>query len=125
MLPFTAVGAVKAISLIVKEIAGARVEAKNAATERERIEAEERARALEARRDLMIAEAGRSRWNMIMRGVLALPVAILIWKIMVYDKALGEWTGGRTDALDDNLWMIVSVVLGFYFLDKTLDRFKR
>jgi hypothetical protein len=49
-------------------------------------------------------------------------VSILIGKVLVWDKALGQWTGGRTDALDPNLWQVVMVVLGFYFLSETVSR---
>jgi hypothetical protein len=37
-------------------------------------------------------------------------------KLYVYDKALGQWTGGHTDALDPNLWTVVTATIGFYFL---------
>jgi hypothetical protein len=105
-----------AVSTISKAVADARIAAINAKTQEERIAAEERVKTLEARRDVLIAEAGVSKANMLMRTLIAAPVAILFWKIFVYDKALGQWTQGTTDALSAELWQVVMVVTGFYFL---------
>jgi hypothetical protein len=109
-------GLTDAISNVSKAIADSKIAAIKAGTEEERIAAEERTKALEARRDTMIAEAGASKANVYVRTFIALPVGILFWKILVYDKALGQWTGGRTDALSPELWHVVSIVIGFYFL---------
>lgn len=110
-------GISNAITNISKSIADAKIAAITATTEQERIAANERAKALEARRDVLIAEAqAGSKANVWVRTGMALPVAILLWKVFVYDKVLGEWTHGRTDGLDENLWHVVWIVLGFYFL---------
>lgn len=105
-----------AITNITKAISDTKIAAINAKTQEERIAAEERVKTLEARRDVMVAEAGVSKANIITRTLLAAPVGILLWKIFVFDKALGQWTGGTTDALSKELWQVVMVVLGFYFL---------
>ena len=110
------ISALNPIERITKAIVDAKIATTNATTERDRIEADERVKNLEARRDVMIAEAKITRANVIMRVFLALPVAIVLWKVLVYDKALGQWTGGRTDALDANLWGVITAVIGFYFL---------
>ncbi len=39
-----------------------------------------------------------------------------------FDKALGQWTQGRTDALSPELWQVVMVVVGFYFLYEAFKR---
>lgn len=104
------------ITHISKAIADARIAAIQAKTQEERIAAEERTQALQARRDVLIAEASVSRANIFMRTLIAAPIAILFWKIFVYDKALGQWTDGRTDALSPELWQVVMVVTAFYFL---------
>lgn len=109
-------GLVDPIEKITEAIIKARADALNAATEQERIASQERVATLQARRDALIAEAGVSRANMIVRAVMAMPVAIVLWKILVWDKALGQWTGGHTDSLSPELWNVVSVVMGFYFL---------
>lgn len=123
--------AIKGISDVVNtltnRIADARIAAINAKTQEEKIAADERVKSLEAQRDVMLksleskaglqeAESKVSSLNIIVRTFFALPIGILLWKIFVWDKALGQWTSGRTDALDPNLWQVVQVVLGFYFL---------
>lgn len=109
-------GLTDAISNISKAIADARIAQINAKTNEERIAAEERVKTLEARRDTMVSEASASKANIYVRTFIALPVGILFWKIFVYDKAFGQWTAGRTDALSPELWNVVMVVIGFYFL---------
>lgn len=102
---------------ISHDIAQAKIEATRAGTEQEKIAAEERASALQARRDVLIAEsASGSRLNAFVRAALAFPVVVILWKVFVWDKALGEWTGGRTEALSPELWNVVMVVIGFYFV---------
>jgi hypothetical protein len=118
----TILGWLNPIERIVTEIAKARIAAQNAQTDQARIAAEERAAALERRRDVMVAEAPLTRINAYLRASIGLWVSILIGKVLVWDKALGQWTGGRTDALDPNLWQVVMVVLGFYFLSETVSR---
>lgn len=108
-------GLINPFERVITEIAKAKVAAANAQTDRERIAAEERAKALETKRDVLAAEAS-SGVNVLARAFLMLPVGILLWKVLAYDKALGQWTGGHTDALDGNLWWVITVVLGFYFL---------
>lgn len=109
-------GITDTINGITKAIGDTKIAAINAKTTEERIAAEERVKTLEARRDLMVAEANVSKANVYTRTFIALPIGILFWKIFVWDKALGQWTQGRTDALDANLWQVITVVLGFYFL---------
>ncbi len=110
----------RTISSISGDIANAKIAALEAGTDQERIAAEERARALEARRDVMIAEAASgNRINTFMRAALTFPVVVLLAKILIWDKALGELTGGTTDPLSPELWQVVMVVIGFYFLYET------
>lgn len=112
----TLAGFSDAITNISKSIADARIAAINAKTQEEKIAADERVATLTARRDVMIAEAGVSKANMYTRTFIAAPIAILLWKIFVWDKAFGQWTGGRTDVLSPELWQVISIVLAFYFL---------
>jgi hypothetical protein len=63
----------------------------------------------------LVAESGQ-RGNAWMRMFIAFGPAFCLNKIFIWDKALGGLTGGRTDALDDNLWKVVAAVIGFYFL---------
>jgi hypothetical protein len=103
------------IGTIAERIAAAYEARERAKTDKERIAADERIKTLEARRDVLVAESG-NRVNGWIRAALALPVAIILWKVFVYDKALGQWTHGTTDALSPELWQVVMIVIGFYFL---------
>lgn len=98
-------------------LAGAYEARQRAQTDEERIAADERIAALEARASVQRAEAG-SPVNALVRAALAAPVAILLAKILVWDKALGQWTGGTTDALSPELWGVVEAVIAFYLLSE-------
>ena len=116
------------INHITDAIANEKIVALNATTEQEKIASSERIKSLELRRDVMIAEAGSSRLNIVIRSIIALGPASVLLKIFFWDKTIGSFVGcaGRTapgtcstfvtDALDPNLWQVVSIVLGFYFL---------
>lgn len=120
--------ALNPISRIADAIAKAKIAVATAQTDQERIAAEERLKSLEGRQAVLIAESGNrvaGIVNSCIRALLALPVAFLLWKVLVYDKALGQWTQGRTDALDENLWKVVAAVIAFYFLYDIAARFKR
>lgn len=101
---------------ITTAISNAQIAKINATTEQDKIAAQATVDTLQARRDVMIAESGGSKLNVIIRSCIGAPVAFLLCKVFVYDKALGAWTSGRTDALDPNLWNVVMAVIGFYFL---------
>lgn len=103
------------IGTIADRLAAAYEAREKAKTDTQKIAADERIKALQARRDVLVAEAG-NRVNAVVRAALALPVAIILWKVFVYDKALGQWTHGSTDALSPELWQVVMIVIGFYFL---------
>lgn len=79
---------------------------------------------LHAQQAVLVAEAG-SRLNAIIRGLMAFPVMVLLWKLLVYDKALGQWTGGYTDPLGSDLWKIVAAVIAFYFLYDIAARYRK
>ena len=103
------------IGTIANRLASAYEAHERAKTHTEKIAAEERIKTLEARRDVIVAESG-NRINVWMRAMLAMPVAVILWKVLVYDKALGQWTNGVTDALSPELWRVVMTVISFYFI---------
>lgn len=109
-------GLVDPISKITSQITQVKLERAKAETDQERIHADERIKGLEARRAVLVAESGGSKINAIMRAAIAMPVAIVLWKIFVWDKAFGQWTSGRTDSLSPELWQVITAVIGFYFL---------
>lgn len=56
------------------------------------------------------------------RPLLALPVIILVWKLLVWDKALGQWTNGTTDSLSDQIWWYCTTVTIAYFGGRTVEK---
>jgi hypothetical protein len=117
-------GLVDPISRIAGKIADAKTAQANAQTDREKIAADERVKALEARKSVMLAESG-GRVNQFMRAALALGPMLYLNKIFIWDKVLGGLTAGRTDAIDANLWNVIIAVVGFYFLYDIAARLKR
>ena len=114
-------GLVDPISRIAGKIADYKIAAQQASTDKERIAADERVKALEARRDVMVSEAG-SRVNAFMRAAIAFGPTVYLLKIFVVDKVLKL---GTTDNLSDDLWKVVVAVVGFYFLYDIAARWKR
>jgi hypothetical protein len=56
------------------------------------------------------------------RPLLALPVIVLVWKLLVWDKALGQWTNGHTDGLSDQIWWYCTTVTIAYFGGRTVEK---
>jgi len=92
-----------------------------AKTDAERAAIMERIHALNAAKDLQVAEAGQ-RINGIVRACFAFPFVIYINKLVVWDKIIMAGTG-RTDDLSNNLWYVAMTVIGFYFLHWTVGAF--
>jgi hypothetical protein len=78
-------------------------------------------REAEVNASIVIAEQGH--WfTRCIRPLLGLAVVVLVWKVIVYDKALGQWTGGSTDALDPKLWNVVMTIIISYMGGRTAER---
>ena len=114
-------GLVDPISRIAGKIADYKIAAQQASTDKERIAADERVKALEAKRDVMVAEAG-SRINQFIRVGFALPFVIYNAKLILWDKALDL---GSTDPLSDELYQVQLTCIGFYFLHSIVARVVR
>lgn len=123
-------GAFGAVNNITNAISNERLKLIQAKTDQERIASEEQIATLQARRDVLVAES-HSPWNGLMRFVLALGPAVILSKVLIYDKVIGSLAGCargpmsemliecrtyRTDGLDANLWWVVTAVVGFYFV---------
>lgn len=109
------------LAKIAEKIADARIASIHAATDKEKIAAEERVKSLEARRDVLAAESG-SRINAMIRAGFALPFVIYNAKLVLWDKVLGL---GATDGLSAELFQVELACIGFYFLYDITARFKR
>jgi len=103
------------IAAIGGEIRKARKDVLDARNTSERIDADKVLAGLEARRSVLIAEAG-DIVNRAMRASFALPFALYNFKLIVYDKMAGL---GATDPLSPELTQTMWIVLGFYFLSET------
>jgi hypothetical protein len=101
------------ISSITNAISNAKIAAIQATTEEAQIAANEQVATLQARRDVLIADASQSHMDIWIRSLIAVGPSVYLAKIFIYDKVLAL---GNTDPLDPNLWNVVMVVLGFYFL---------
>lgn len=113
------------LSKISDDIARVQIAKQNAATDKDRLDHEEREKALLAQQAVMVAEAG-NRINTFMRVFLGLPAGLIIWQYIVFDKIVAPWFGGHaTDDLSDQLWYYVMVVIGFYFLHWTVGSWRK
>lgn len=117
------------INGITTAISNERLKLIEAKTDQQKIAAQERINSLQAKRDVMVAESGSSKINAIVRAAMGLEVAIIIGKLLVWDKVVGSLSGCageagralqcsifRTDPLDFNQWAVITATVGFYFL---------
>lgn len=87
-------------------------------TEARRVELAQQAMDLDKRQaelnaQVVIAEQGHWFTRSI-RPLLGMAAAILTWKILVWDLALGQWTKGRTDLLSDQaFWLLTTIVIAY------------
>lgn len=78
-------------------------------------------REAEVNASVIIAEQG----NWITRSIrpaLAFPVIVIIFKLLVWDKALGTWTGGHTDSLDAHMWSYINCVTVAYMGGRSAEK---
>lgn len=77
----------------------------------------------EAEVNAEVLKAEQGNWvTRSVRPLLALPVIILMWKLLVWDKALGSWTHGHTDPLSDQIWWFCTTVTIAYFGGRTVEK---
>lgn len=93
----------------------------DAESDAERLAAETEIEFLKKRHEVMLEEMkyGKTWW---IRPMFALPCAIYIWKIMLWDKALGL---GTTAPLDDKMFWVFASVVGFYFVSRPFEKILR
>lgn len=70
---------------------------------------------------IIIAEQG-NWFTRSVRPALAWIVILLLAKIFLYDKALGEWTHGTTDPLDSHLWWVIETIIISYMGGRSLEK---
>ena len=109
----TLLGLGPTIAAITKSIADTKIAMAQAATDQEKTHAEERMTALQAQRDVLIAESAHSPWPMRLQVAGAIGPIMYVSKILIWDKCLKL---GSTDPADPHVWYIIGVVYGFLFL---------
>lgn len=121
------------VPAIISGIAKARVDLANAETEKEKVAAQERIKALEMQRDVLIKES-TTPWNTIARFSLLGPAVVYLWWVIAWDKIACKWfysleaplyPSCTTDPLSPWLTGIVGVMIGFYFLTDASKIWKR
>jgi len=97
----------------------------------DRIAADLAARALDVeRRERELAahlvQAEQGRWyTALPRPLFAFAFVIYVWKVVVWDKVLGDWTHGSTDPLSGDIGQWATIVLTAYFGGRTLEKVAR
>ncbi len=111
-------GGIKAIGGELRAAYEAKLKAQ---TDAEKLQAEETIARLEAQQSILIAEQGRwlTAW---VRPMIALPFVLYLWKLILWDKVLG-W--GSTDDLSPQLWQMMTVIIGAYFLTRPFEKVLR
>lgn len=103
---------------VAKALADAYRARETAKTDAERLAAEER---IDRLRQVAAVQTG-SRIDAIVRALIAGPIILFLWKVIAWDKVAG-W--GRTDDLSENLWLVVMIVIGFYFVHNAVRDWRR
>lgn len=89
----------------------------NSKTDQERIASAEKIGALQAQQAVLVADSQRSSVDIWIRALFALPPAIYLAKLYVYDKVLQM---GTTDPLSPLMTTTLWWILGFYFVHSIL-----
>lgn len=106
------------LSDITKEIGQAYELKLKAETDKDKLEADQRLAYLEGRRAVLMEE--QKRWYTAwIRPMIALPVVIYIWKLIVWDTVLKL---GVTPYPGDFVNWVVLTVIGAYFLTRPFER---
>lgn len=115
------IGLINPLGPIVRQVLSTQERLAVEANSERRIDLEGELAVLEARRDAILAAQSdpMERW---VRIGFAAPFVLYIWKLVVWDKLLG-W--GVTDGLSTDLWTILYIVLGGYFVDTVVRRLRR
>jgi hypothetical protein len=109
------------IAAIGKELRQARLDQLNADNTESRIVADVRVQELEARQSIILA-AQSDRFERWVRIAFALPFAVYLNKLLIWDKVLGL---GATDPLSPMLTEAMWVVLGGFFVLSTAKVFRK
>lgn len=129
------------IANIASRIVDLQAKKVNAATEIEKARIDQQLEEAHDRKAVLVAEAGNrlaGTLNASMRLAIALGPMTVLTKIFFWDKVVGSFAGCageagqnigcetfRTDALDTNLWAVITAVIAFYFVYDLATRLKK
>lgn len=101
------------IDNITNAIANEKIAGLQANTQEAKIASDERVQALNAQMQVLLADSKVSNLDIYIRTAMASGVAFILCKIFFYDE-----TGFGTTNIpnDSNLWNVMMVIIGFYFL---------
>ncbi len=105
------------ITKITGQIADTKVKLAQEENSERRIALEEKVIGLEAKRDVLVAQAqsGDTTPSLI-QAVFATVAAVWFLKVVVFDTVLHAWTGWSTPELPSLAENVLMVVVGFYFV---------
>jgi len=109
---------VNPLSAIVNAIANERAAYYNATTDVAKAKIQANIDALQAQRDVLIADStSKTGWiDQVVRAGLALPFVVYFNKLIIWDKVIGSWPNYTTDGLSNNDLYALGFVLSFFFL---------
>lgn len=125
---------------VSKDITALKIKRLEAGTETEKAQIDLEIARLEGQASVLREETkyARTAW---IRPSLAFPIVVILWKLFIWDKAIGglaycsSGLNGyfdlgycgvfRTDPLDQNSWWIIMTVLGAYFLGRAYEKARR
>lgn len=130
-IPAMIAGLFTTVSTVSTNLANERINLQNATTEREKAIISERISALQQTKDVLVADAAKSKIDLYMRLAAGIGPISIVTKIFLWDKVVGSLAGcvGHLTAAEDKAcaifttdpvtteqWVLVGVVYGFLFV---------
>jgi len=114
------------ITKITQTIASARVDLEKEKNNEKRIAQEERIKSLEARRDVLVSSSATGKGlDELIRALFSICFLLYTVKVVVFDITFGAWTDWSTPSLPYPFDAVMLTVLGFFFVDNLVYKFKR
>jgi hypothetical protein len=101
------------------KLVDARVQLAQAANDKERVAAEERVQSL----TLQMEALKTDQTAPFVRAAFAFPFLVYVNKLILWDKIISGGAG-NTDPLGTDLWAMLMMIAGFYFVHWTIGRFR-
>lgn len=130
-IPAMIAGLFTTVSTVSTNLANERINLQNATTEREKAIISERISALQQTKDVLVADAAKSKIDLYMRLAAGIGPISIVTKIFLWDKVVGSLAGCvghltpaedkacaifTTDPVTTEQWVLVGVVYGFLFV---------